>query len=136
MAGTIKIEVVTPEAKVFSSDVDMVQLTGTEGEMGILAGHMPLMTQLVAGEIILKRGSENTRFAVGDGFVQVTGEKVAILTDMAVSSDNIDESKAQEALQRAQARLSEKVSDEEVVALQATIVNANVQLRVKRANRK
>ena len=117
MAGTIKIEVVTPEAKAFESDVDMVTLTGTEGEMGILPGHMPLMTQLVAGEIILKRGSENTRFAVGDGFVQVTGEKVAILTDMAVSSDNIDETKAQEALQRAQARLSEMVSDEEVVAL-------------------
>ena len=136
MADTIKIVVVTPDAKALEADVDMVTLTGIDGEMGILAGHMPLMTQLVAGEIILKRGSENTRFAVGDGFVQVTGEKVAILTDMAVSSDNIDETKAQEALQRAQARLSEKVSDEEVVALQATIVNANVQLRVKRANRK
>jgi len=136
MPDTIKIVVVTPDAKALEADVDMVTLTGIDGEMGILAGHMPLMTQLVAGEIILKRGSENTRFAVGDGFVQVTGEKVAILTDMAVSSDNIDESKAQEALQRAQARLSEKVSDEEVVALQATIVNANVQLRVKRANRK
>jgi len=136
MPDTIKIVVVTPDAKALEADVDMVTLTGIDGEMGILAGHMPLMTQLVAGEIILKRGSENTRFAVGDGFVQVTGEKVAILTDMAVSSDNIDETKAQEALQRAQARLSEKVSDEEVVALQATIVNANVQLRVKRANRK
>ena len=136
MPDTIKIVVVTPDAKALEADVDMVTLTGIDGEMGILAGHMPLMTQLVAGEIILKRGAENTRFAVGDGFVQVTGEKVAILTDMAVSSDNIDETKAQEALQRAQARLSEKVSDEEVVALQATIVNANVQLRVKRANRK
>ena len=136
MPDTIKIVVVTPDAKALEADVDMVTLTGIDGEMGILAGHMPLMTQLVAGEIILKRGSENTRFAVGDGFVQVTGEKVAILTDMAVSSDNIDETKAQEALQRAQARLSEKVSDEEVVALQAAIVNANVQLKVKRANRK
>ena len=136
MADTIKIVVVTPDAKALEADVDMVTLTGIDGEMGILAGHMPLMTQLVAGEIILKRGSENTRFAVGDGFVQVTGEKVAILTDMAVAAENIDEAKAQEALQRAQSRLSEKVNDEEVVALQAAIVNANVQLRVKRANRK
>ena len=136
MADTIKIVVVTPDAKALEADVDMVTLTGIDGEMGILAGHMPLMTQLVAGEIILKRGSENTRFAVGDGFVQVTGEKVAILTDMAVAAENIDEAKAQEALQRAQARLSEKVSDEEVVALQAAIVNANVQLKVKRGNRK
>ena len=136
MPDTIKIVVVTPDATALEVDVDMVTLTGIDGEMGILAGHMPLMTQLVAGEIILKRGSENTRFAVGDGFVQVTGEKVAILTDMAVAAENIDEARAQEALQRAQARLSEKVSDEEVVALQAAIVNANVQLKLKRANRK
>ena len=136
MAGTLKLEIVTPEARVFSEDVDMVTLTGGEGEMGILAGHMLLMTQLQAGEIVVKRGSENTYLAVGDGFVQVRPEKVSILTDMAVAADNIDEAKAQEALQRAQARLSEKVNDEEMVALQAAIVNANVQLRVKRANRK
>ena len=123
MAGTIKIEVVTPEAKVFSSDVDMVQLTGTEGEMGILAGHMPLMTQLVAGEIILRRGPETILFAVGDGFVQVT-------------ADNIDEARATEALQRAQARLTQKISDEESASVQASIAHAHAQLKVKRAHRK
>ena len=136
MAGTIKIEVVTPEAKAFSSDVDMVTLTGTEGEMGILAGHMPLMTQLVAGEIVLLRGSETIYYAVGDGFVQVTGEKVSILTDMAVAADNIDEVKAQEALQRAQARLSQKLSDEESASVQASIAHASAQLKVKRMSRK
>jgi F-type H+-transporting ATPase subunit epsilon len=136
MAGTIKIEVVTPEAKAFESDVDMVTLTGTEGEMGILPGHMPLMTQLVAGEIILKRGAENLHFAVGEGFVQVTGEKVSILTDMAIAADGIDEAKAQEALQRAQARLSQKLSDEESASVQAAIVHASTLLKVKRANRK
>ena len=136
MADTIKIEVVTPDAKAFESDVDMVTLTGIDGEMGILAGHMPLMTQLVAGEIILKRGAENIHFAVGDGFVQVTGEKVSILTDMAISADNIDEAKAQEALQRAQARLAQKVSDEEAATLQAALVNAGAQIKVKRGNKK
>jgi F-type H+-transporting ATPase subunit epsilon len=136
MAGTIKIEVVTPEAKVFSSDVDMVQLTGTEGEMGILAGHMPLMTQLVAGEIILRRGPETILFAVGDGFVQVTADKVSILTDMAITADNIDEARATEALQRAQARLTQKISDEESASVQASIAHAHAQLKVKRAHRK
>ncbi len=136
MAVTIKIEVVTPEAKVFSSEVDMVTLTGVEGEMGILAGHMPLMTQLIGGEIIMRRGSETLYFAVGDGFVQVTGEKVSILTDMAVSAENIDEAKAQEALQRAQTRLTQKLSDEESASVQASIAHASAQLRVKKFARK
>jgi F-type H+-transporting ATPase subunit epsilon len=136
MAGTIKIEVVTPEARAFSSDVDMITLTGVEGEMGILAGHMPLMTQLVAGEIVMQRGTETTYYAVGDGFVQVTGEKVSILTDMAVAADNIDEAKAQEALERAQARMAQKVSDEEATSAQASIIRATALLKVKRASRR
>ena len=85
MAATIKLEIVTPEAKVFSDDVDMVTLTGSEGEMGILPQHMPLMTRLVAGEIIVNKGKETFFLAVGDGFVQVTGDRVSILTDMAIS---------------------------------------------------
>ena len=89
MAATIKLEIVTPEAKVFSDDVDMVTLTGLEGEMGILPQHMPLMTQLVAGEIIVNKGKETFSLAVGDGFVQVTGDRVSILTDMAISAENI-----------------------------------------------
>ena len=82
--ATIKLEIVTPEAKSFSDDVDMVTLTGSEGEMGIFPQHMPLMTQLVAGEMQVRKGAENIFLAVGDGFLQVTGEKISILTDMAV----------------------------------------------------
>jgi F-type H+-transporting ATPase subunit epsilon len=61
--------------------------------MGILPQHMPLMTQLVAGEIIVRKNAENIFLAVGDGFVQVTGDRVAILTDMAIKAENIDEAK-------------------------------------------
>ncbi len=136
MAATLKIEVVTPEARAFSSDVDMVTLTGVEGDMGILPGHMPLMTQLVAGEIVMRRGSETIYYAVGDGFVQVTAQKVAILTDMAVAAENIDETKAQEALDRAQARLAQKLSEEETAAVEASIAHATAQLKVKRISRK
>lgn len=136
MAATLKIEVVTPEARAFSSDVDMVTLTGVEGDMGILPGHMPLMTQLVAGEIVMRRGSETIYYAVGEGFVQVTAEKVSILTDMAVAAENIDETKAQEALDRAQARLAQKLSDEESASVEASIAHATAQLKVKRISRK
>jgi F-type H+-transporting ATPase subunit epsilon len=129
--ATIKLEIVTPETKTFSEDVDMVTLTGTEGEMGILPQHMPLMTQLVAGEIIAKKGAETIFLAVGDGFVQVTGERVAILTDMAIRAENIDEVAAEQARQRAEARLAEKLSDEETATVQAALLNAMMQLKLK-----
>jgi F-type H+-transporting ATPase subunit epsilon len=129
--ATIKLEIVTPETKTFSEDVDMVTLTGTEGEMGILPMHMPLMTQLVAGEIIAKKGAETIFLAVGDGFVQVTGERVAILTDMAIKADDIDEAAAEQARQRAEARLAEKLSDEESATVQAALLHATTQLKLK-----
>ena len=130
--ATIKLEIVTPEAKTYSDDVDMVTLTGIEGEMGILPQHMPLMTQLVAGEIIAKKGTETIFLAVGDGFVQVTGEKISILTDMAIRAENIDEAKAEEARQRAEARLAEKLSDEDAAMVSATLAHSLAQLKVKR----
>jgi F-type H+-transporting ATPase subunit epsilon len=135
MAATIKLEIVTPEAKTFSDDVDMVTLTGTDGEMGILPQHMPLMTGLVAGEIIAKKGTENIFLAVGDGFVQVTGEKVSILTDMALRAENIDEAKAEEARQRAESRLAEKLTDEDAAMATAALAHSLAQLKVKRRQR-
>ena len=133
--ATIKLEIVTPEAKTYSDDVDMVTLTGTEGEMGILPQHMPLMTQLVAGEIIAKKGMETIFLAVGDGFVQVTGEKISILTDMAIRAENIDEAKAEEARQRAEARLAEKLTDEDAAMVSAMLAHSLAQLKVKRRHR-
>jgi F-type H+-transporting ATPase subunit epsilon len=136
MAATIKLEIVTPEAKIFSDDVDMVTLTGTEGEMGILPQHMPLMTQLVAGEVIAQKGKETIFIAVGDGFVQVTGDRVAILTDMAIGADDIDEAKAEEARRLAEARLSQKITDEEAAHIQAALAHATTQIKVKQRRKK
>jgi len=136
MAATLKLEIVTPEAKIFSDDVDMVTLTDTEGEMGILPQHMPLMTQLVAGEIIAQKGKDTFFLAVGDGFVQVTGDRVAILTDMAIQADNIDEVKAEEARRLAEGRLSQKISEEESAHIQAALAHATTQLKVKQRRKK
>ena len=136
MAATLKLEIVTPEAKIYSDDVDMVTLTGAEGEMGILPNHVPLMTQLCAGEIVAQKGPDTVFLAVGDGFVQVTGDRVAILTDMAIRAENIDEARAEEARQRAEARLAEKITDEEAARVQAALVNVVAQLKVKRRRQK
>jgi F-type H+-transporting ATPase subunit epsilon len=136
MANTLKLEIVTPDAKIFSDDVDMVTLTGVEGEMGILPQHVPLMTQLCAGEIVAHKGQDTIFLAVGDGFVQVTGDHVAILTDMAIRAENIDEARAEEARLRAESRLKEKITDEEAARIQGALVHATIQLRIKRRRRK
>jgi F-type H+-transporting ATPase subunit epsilon len=135
MFKTLKLEILTPEAKIFSDDVNMVTLTGSDGEMGILPQHMPLMTQLVAGEIIAQKGDESIFLAVGDGFVQVTGDRVTILTDMAIHADDIDEAKAEEARRSAEARLAQKVTEEEAAQIQAALAHATAQLKVKRLRR-
>ena len=135
MANTLKLEIVTPEAKVYSEDVDMVTLPGSEGEMGIFPMHVPLMTQLAAGEVSVRKDGQDFFLAVGDGFVEVTGEHVSILTDMAIRAENIDEAKAEEARRRAEARLAEKLDDEEVAITKAALDHALAQLKVKRHGR-
>jgi F-type H+-transporting ATPase subunit epsilon len=110
----------------------MVTLPGVEGEMGIYPQHVPLMTQLTPGEIVVRKNGQDFFLAVGDGFVEVTGERVAVLTDMAMPYDQIDEVKVEEARKRAEARLAEKLGDEESVMVQAALANALAQLNVKR----
>ena len=132
MAATLKLEIVTPEAKVYSDDVDMVTLPGVEGEMGIYPQHVPLMTQIAPGEIVVRKGGQELLLAVGDGFVEITGDHVSVMTDMAIEADNIDEAKVEEARRRAEARLSEKLSDEDAAMVHATLSRTAAQIKVKR----
>jgi len=132
MASTLKLEIVTPDAKVFSDDVEMVTLPGVEGEMGIYPNHVPLMTQIVSGEIIVRKGGQDFFLAVGEGFVEITGDHVAILADMAIRAENIDEAKAEEARKRAEARLAEQIDDEESATVSASLTHSLAQLKVKR----
>jgi len=132
MADSIKLEIVTPEALTFSEEVDMVTLPGVEGEMGIYPNHVPLLTQIVAGEILVLAGGKVRFLAVGGGFVEVTADKVAVMTDMAIEADDIDEAKAEEARRRAEARLDEKLTEEETASVQAALAHSLAQLKVKR----
>ena len=119
MDNTIRLEIVTPEATVYSEDVDMVTLPGVEGQMGVLPQHARLMTQLVPGELIVNKGGHDDFMAVGEGLVEITNEHVSIVTNMAIAVDKIDEAAAEEARQRAAARLREKLSSEEVASVNA-----------------
>lgn len=132
MANTLKLEIVTPDAKTYSEDVEMVTLPGAEGEMGIYPNHVPLMTQIVAGEISVRRGGRDYFLAIGEGFAEITGERVAVMTDMAITAENIDEAKAEEARRRAEARLAERLNDEEEAMVKAALAHSLAQLKVKR----
>jgi len=132
MANTIKLEIVTPEAIVYSDDVEMVTLPGIEGQMGVLPLHTRLMTQLVPGELIVRKNAHDDYLAVGEGLVEVTNDRVSIVTNMAIPADQIDEAAAEAARERAAARLREKISSEEVASVNASLARSLAQLRVKR----
>lgn len=114
----------------------MVTLPASEGEMGVYPMHVPLMTQVNSGELVVRKDGQDHFLAVGEGFVEITGTHVAVLTDMAMKADDIDEAKAEEARKRAEARLAEKLSDEEQATVQASLLHSLAQLKVKRRQRK
>ena len=136
MANTLKLEVVTPDGTVYSEDVEMVTLPGVRGQLGVYPQHVRLMTQLVPGEMIVQKDGHDDFLAVGEGLVEITNTRVAIVTDMAVAAESIDEAKAEEARQRAAARLRETLSSQEVASVNAALARSLAQLEVKRRHRR
>ena len=135
MVDTLKLDIVTPQGIVVSEDVDMVTIPAIEGEMGVYPQHMRVITQLVPGELIVTKGEEQQSLAVGEGLVDVGTDRVSIVTDMAIRAERIDETQVEEARARAAARLSEKISDEEVASVNASLARSLAQLQVKRRRR-
>jgi F-type H+-transporting ATPase subunit epsilon len=135
MANTLKLEIVTPEGRTFAEDVDMVTVPAAEGEMGIYPQHVPLMAQIVSGEIVVRKDGRDSFLAVGEGFMQITAERVAIMTDMAIKAENIDEARSEEARKRAEARLAENLDDEQTALVHSALAHSVAQLKVKRRQR-
>ncbi len=136
MAATLRLEIVTPEARAYSDDVELVVLPAVEGEMGVYPQHIPLITQLKPGELVVTKDGKKIHLAVGEGFVEVTGTTVSVLVDMALTEGDIDENAAEEAVKRAEARLKEgNIGDEETALVQAAIAKSMAQLHVKRRRR-
>tara|TARA_Y100000758_G_scaffold279013_1_gene225206 strand:+ start:133 stop:543 length:411 start_codon:yes stop_codon:yes gene_type:complete len=133
MAETLKLEIVTPESRIYSEEVEMVTLPGSEGELGIYPNHVPLMTKVNAGELIAKKAGSEEILAVSEGFAEITGDHVSILTDNAANSADIDEAAAEEARVKAEKRLEEgDISEEEAKVLNQAILYSTAQIRVKR----
>ena len=134
MANTLKLEIVTPEAVAFSEDVEMVTLPGVEGELGIYPQHVPLLTQIVPGIVIATKGTQEFALAVGEGLVEITGDRVSLLTGLAISAD-ADAAEAEAARKRAEVRRGERLGSEQSAVVEAAVTHSLAQLKVKRRQR-
>jgi F-type H+-transporting ATPase subunit epsilon len=135
MAETLRLEIVTPQATVFSEDVQMVTLPAADGQIGVYPQHVRLITPIVPGEIIVVREGTESYLMVGGGLVEVSPTRVSIVTDMAIPAEHIDEAKVEEARARAAARLEDKISDEEVASVNASLARSLAQLQVRKRRR-
>ncbi len=138
--ATLKLEIITPEAVAYRDDVNFVLIPAELGEMGIYPMHVPVMTRIHPGELVVTKGSEVLHLAVGEGFAEITQTKVSVLADMALEEKMIDESAAAAAVERAQARIQAMAkgadhSREEVAATQVMLAKSLAQLKVKRRRR-
>jgi F-type H+-transporting ATPase subunit epsilon len=102
----LSIEIVTPEQRVLTTQCDEVRLPGTEGGFGIRPGHTPLVAALAAGELIYVNGGTEHRYAVGEGFAEVSNDKVRILVEEAVPAEEIDPKRAASELKELQAHFA------------------------------
>lgn len=132
---SIHLDIVTPEKKVFSDEVENVYLPGADGEMGVLPMHAGLVTALQAGELRYLHNGQVVTLAIGSGFAEVTQEKVVVLTDMALGENEIDEEEAEKAIARAKEKLhgiDHNQDAEEVAHLQSIIAQSTAALTFKR----
>lgn len=112
MADRLHLEIVTPSRRVVEVEVDEVRLPGALGEMGVLPGHIPLLTALAAGPLTYFDGSVVTRYAVQGGFAEVLPDRVTILATVAKTADDIDLVAAKTNLEEAQGKLKYATADE------------------------
>jgi F-type H+-transporting ATPase subunit epsilon len=133
----LTLEIVTPEARVYSDTIDAVVIPTTEGEVGILPGHIPLLTQIENGELRVTKGNQTLTLAVSGGFAELEGDRVHVLAEHAITEEKIDEKAVEEALRRAEKELqaAENLDPQQYERLQGLVRYAGVQLAVKRRHR-
>ena len=133
----LTLEIVTPEARVYSDTIDTVVIPTVEGEVGILPGHIPLVTQVEHGELRVTKGVQTHWLAVSGGFVQIDNDRVSILAEHAITEEKIDETAVEAALKRAEQELkaAKDLDPQEYEHLQSLVRYSGVQLAVKRRRR-
>jgi len=127
---TTRLDIVTAEREVFSDDVDEVVAPGVEGQLGILPHHAPLMTTLLPGELLIKKGGEEFYLAISGGFIEVRPDRIIILADAAERVEEIDIARAEEAKRRAEERLAERVPGVDTTRAEAALRRSLVRIMV------
>jgi F-type H+-transporting ATPase subunit epsilon len=135
MAATLKLEIVTPDAIAFSEDAELVTLPTVAGQIGIYPQHVRLITQMVPGDLIVTRAGRDQVIAIGEGLVAVSGDRIEILTDLAIAVEQLDAAKVEEARERARARREERLADASHAALNASIVRSLAHLPAHKRTR-
>ena len=131
----MQLQIITAEREVFSGEVDALVAPGVAGQLGILPNHAPLMTVLQPGELLVRAGGDESYLALSGGYLEVLGNLVIVLADAAEDVDEIDEARAQEALARAQERITSRESDIELEQAVASLRRAQVRVTVARRRR-
>jgi F-type H+-transporting ATPase subunit epsilon len=134
--ATTRLDIVTAERVVFSEDVDMVIAPGIEGQLGILPHHAPLMTTLVPGELLVKKGGQEFPLAITGGFIEVRPDRIIILADAAERVEEIDVARAEEAKRRAEERLKERAPGIDLTRAEASLRRSLVRLDVAARRRR
>lgn len=126
----LQLEIVSPERRAFSDEVDMVTLPGIDGELGILPHHTRLISALGTGELRIKQGGTEQILLISGGFVEVRPDRVIVMTDLAEHSDEIDEAQAVDARKRAEAELGEVHDAVDVARVRAALQTALMRERI------
>lgn len=131
----MRLEIITAEREVYADDVDVLVAPGIDGQLGILPHHAPLMTVLQPGELLIRKDGEETYLAVTGGFLEVIGNKVTILADACEHSHEIDEERAQAAIDRAREELDHVGANQQLARAAVAMRQAQVRLNVVRRRR-
>ncbi len=131
----MRLEIITAEREVYADDVDIVVAPGVEGQLGVLPHHAPLMTALQPGEILIRKNGEPSYLAVTGGFMEVIANRVTILAEACEYSEEINEERAQAAMDRAQERLRTHGTEMELAEALSSMRRAQTRLNIARRRR-
>jgi F-type H+-transporting ATPase subunit epsilon len=126
----LALEIITPTKVVLSEEVDEVTIPTIDGEISILPNHVNLLTKIAAGEMVIRKGTKNDLFAITGGFLEILNSHVNVLADYAIHADDIEVAKVQEAKERAQKAMKEKLTEEDFRVVNAELAKALLQIKV------
>ena len=128
--STFLLEIITPQRIVFSEQVQQVSVPSSSGQIGVLAHHVPLFSELVEGEVKVVRERDEIFLAIGGGYIEVTPQKVSILVSVAYKADEINEKEIMEARKRAEEALKQKPQGQALIEAQQMLVRSSIALKL------